>query len=375
MFRKWCLVISIMCLFMAGTGMLAKPAPCATEKWLIDLTCPGSVLSAQPMTDARAAHTATLLQDGRVLVAGGIQRDGVYLSSAELYNPVTAIFTNAGEMTTPRASHTATLLPTGKVLLVGGWARQMLTSAEIYDPATGSFTATGSMQAARNAFTATLLNNGKVLIAGLSASGSSSELYDPVSGTFSPSGEMDTARSYHTATLLADRRVLITGGLDEEGVVLATAEIYDPDTETFIPTPDHMTAARHKQGAALLADGRVLIVGGADERDWEGRLSSAEIYDPTNGLFLPTKGSLDTGRFKLSDALVMLPGGNVLVAGAGEQPQVYVTVMGRFAATKGALDAARFVATATLLNDGSVLIAGGYDYGISATTGTWLYRS
>jgi hypothetical protein len=123
------------------------------------------------MTAARAAHTATLLPSGRVLIAGGCTLDSCELeedgASAELYDPRVGSFAKTGTMGTERVSHTATLLPNGEVLLAGGWDRGgVLANAELYNPATGVFSPTSSMTTHRAAHTATLLPNGKVLIAG-----------------------------------------------------------------------------------------------------------------------------------------------------------------------------------------------------------------
>jgi hypothetical protein len=282
-------------------------------------------------------HTATLLQNGTVLLTGGFINDvwdyGGSASSngAGLYDSATGVLGGTDNMTANRGCHTATLLADGKVLIAGGADTDPtgtgLASAELYDPSTGTFTATGSMSVGRYLHTATLLQNGKVLIVGgVSTSASepyaTAELYDPATGTFTMTGAMATAREQHTATLLADGRVLIVGGttsppaslssawlatgnVDLQGT--ATAEIYDPSTGSFSGTGS-MAAARTFHTATLLPNGTVLIAGGGNEN------STAEIYDPTTGSFSITVGMM-IGRS--GHTATLLPNGSVLVTGGG----------------------------------------------------------
>ena len=270
------------------------------------------------MTVARSFHTATLLQNGKVLVAGGM---GINIfTSAELYDPSTGTFTATGSMEVPREEHSATLLGNGKVLIAGGEnGFSFLASAELYDPSTGTFAAAGSMTVARRNLTATLLQNGKVLIAGGcvavkgdvngdSVSTDSAELYDPSTGTFTATGSMTVARSFHTATLLQNGKVLIAGGGDDVGW-LASAEIYDTVTEVFTATGS-MSVAREEHTATLLSDGKVLTAGGGVLASAPSE--SAELYDPEAGRFTTT-GNMTTGRQDY--AATLLGNGMVLVAG------------------------------------------------------------
>jgi Galactose oxidase, central domain len=233
------------------------------------------------MRTARASHTATRLRDGKVLVVGGFKADGVFLTSAELYDPATHTFLETGHTAVAHTSHTATLLPNGKVLVAGGVYGQPQQTAELYDPATGRFgPAPGMSPERRDGFTATLLATGEVLLAGgysvhggYAARGDildSAEIYNLTTNTFRPAGRMITPRAIHTATLLADGRVLFTGGFTPQGVT-ASAELYDPATNTFAPT-GQMTAKRQKHAAVRIEDGRVLIVGGSDEHDYGGAM-------------------------------------------------------------------------------------------------------
>jgi hypothetical protein len=204
------------------------------------VTCIGSagfVLTGS-MSNARQEHTATLLNNGNVLVAGG-RNSGTPLASAELYDTATGSFIVTGSLASVRYAHTATLLNNGHVLIAGGYSAPGLgVSAELYDPATGTFTATGSMTIPRVFHTATLLDNGKVLIAGGESAtatglGTSAELYDPATGTFTATGSMTIVRDTDTATLLNDGNVLVAGGYKPDGSdSVASAELYLPSTLT-----------------------------------------------------------------------------------------------------------------------------------------------
>ena len=229
--------------------------------------------------------TATLLLDGRVLVAGltDAQQSATEPRTeidGQLYDPRTRTLTVTGSMNADRTFGTGTLLKDGRVLLAGG-ANLGWTSAELYDPSTGVFTPTGSMAVARWQHTATLLDDGRVLIAGGGRDQivgvATAELYDPATGSFAITGSMTVGRSGHTATLLGDGRVLIAGGgTDGPDVVTASAELYDPASETFEVTGS-MSSARARHTATQLSDGRVLVAGGVN--DQREALASAETYE------------------------------------------------------------------------------------------------
>src|SRR6266550_1015721 len=220
--------------------------------------------------NARINHTATLLADGTVLIAGGTGTDGAVVN-AEIYNPTTQTFTNVGALNFPRQRHTATLLTNGKVLIAAGNINAVLVpSAELYDPLAQTFANTGNLNAGRQYHTATLLSSGKVLVAGGLLTDSTTaigtaELYDPVAGTFSSTGGLSSARGGHTATLLPDGTVLMTGGyslvISTSTPILTSAEIYNPATSTFAFTGS-LPSERWQHSATLLNDGTVLIAGG-----------------------------------------------------------------------------------------------------------------
>ena len=244
------------------------------------------------METARYEHTATLLRDGKVLVTGGIVAGDAaddQMPPGELYDPASGTWTATGAMATDRYLHTATLLPDGKVLVAGGEQDGSPDGpfAELYDPINGTWTAAGTMITLRGARTATLLPDDKVLVTG----GSSAELYDSQTGAWSATQRMIAARAGHTATLLADGRVLVAGGSGsaEESACqchapLGSAELYDPSTGTWSATAS-MVAVRSGHTATLLPDGRVLVASGNGMEIGIGSvmLASAELYDPGSG--------------------------------------------------------------------------------------------
>ena len=237
-------------------------------------------------------HTATLLPNGTVLVAGGTSS---VTANAEIYNPTAGTWAATGNLNTTRSFHTATLLNNGKVLIAGGYINNqvgnptVLASAEIYDPSVGTWIVTGSMITARSSHTATLLNNGTVLVAGgieTYASDpddvpiASAEIYDPVTGTWSATGSLNIARADHTANLLPNGTVLVAGSYGPptlEGVISQSAEIYDPATAKWTVTGSMMTG-REWHASTLLSNGTVLVSGGNDNVYQIDALSSAEIY-------------------------------------------------------------------------------------------------
>ena len=337
----------------------------------------GSVASAGEMIEPRSGHTATLLPDGKVLIAGGMRRNQDFYRSAELYDPAAGKFQRTGEMNERRVGHVAVLLRSGKVLIAGGFAGHGTTdSAELYDPATGTFAKLAAkMTSGRGDPSATLLADGDVLIAGGAEHDTpggitSAEVFHTASMTFQGVGPMHSARISHTSTLLGDGRVLIAGGRGER--VNASAEIYDPKTTRFTETGS-LGTARYKHTAGSLPDGRVLIAGGSDERDWHGKLSSAEIYDPRTGKFTVTS-SMNDSRFKLPDQAVVLASGRLLIAGGSKHVEIFDPASAKFQVAPGEMSDARHFMTETKLRDGSVLLAGGYPDNDQATAQTWIYR-
>jgi hypothetical protein len=336
----------------------------------------GSVSPATPMLEPRSGHSATLLPDGRVLIAGGMRRNHEFYRSAELYDPTTGKFQPTGEMSMARVGQVAILLRSGRVLIAGGWVGPECTnSAELYDPRIGKFTTIGKMTTRRGQPSATLLSDGDVLIAGGAdhdAPGgiASAEVFHTATLAFEPVGPMHYARISHTATLLDDGRVLVVGGRGEG--VTASAELYDTRTMQFSETSKMLTA-RYKHTAGLLSDGRVLIAGGSDDRDWKGTMNSAEIYDPLTGKFVSALPMNDR-RFKLPGEAVRLASGRLLIAGGSKQVEIYDPESGQFLRASGQMNEAWHFMSETRLRDGNILLTGGYSNDDRGTRLTWIYR-
>ncbi|HEY8977506.1 MAG TPA: kelch repeat-containing protein [Burkholderiaceae bacterium] len=333
-------------------------------------------------TERVSGHTATLLADGRLLLAGGVKSSGG-TAAADLFDPATSTWTPAAPMGVMRSSHTATLLPDGRVLVTGGSTVSTSASqgyvnnasAEIYDPVANTWTATPPMSVARSHHSATLLADGTVLVVGGENAAylveASAEIYDPAANTWTAPRAMPlAARSQHTATLLADGKVLVAGGFDiVAGVLtpLASAELYDPvlhstntvvnGVSTTVVTGQDFTAAtplafaRNGHSATRLGDGRVVVIGGGS--------TQTEIYDPVAATWTTQS---PTAATHTSHGAVLLHDGRILVVGGTQfaQPgaELFDPSTGQWTAASQML-VARGNPTATLMPDGSVLACGG----------------
>lgn len=371
--RRGLLAVFLLVVVAAAGSAAASPSPSAAPG-------PGLWSSAANLISGRERHTATLLPDGRVLVTGGTDGLNTALASSEIYDPKNNRWTRAAPMSATRLDHTATLLRGGKVLVVGGFSQPVpsstLASAEIYNPTTNTWSAAAPMAGSRARHTATLLKNGRVLIVG----GTSfdvrdngiffnhppdAEIYDPAVNRWSVTTPMAFRPLDHTATLLADGRVMVAGGQESP----TSVERYDPTQIRWSSAPS-MTVGRWGHTATLLASGSVLVAGGvtAQSPDIPVPVSDVNLYDPRRDRW---SGVASTIAKHVGHTATLLQNGQVLVLGGIDRvrPEVYDPARNQWIATGPAIQ--RYNHTATRLLDGRVLVAGGY--GLDSLASVLLY--
>jgi len=290
------------------------------------LAAEGSWAATGSLNVPRLQATATLLDNGKVLVAGG--RNFALTAShksAELYDPLTGTFALTGSMTSGRWSHTATLLPNGKVLVAGGYtdpttganAQPVLRGAELYDPATGNWSVTGSMATPRALHVAQLLADGRVLVAGgrtcnsappvacdFTMTTNTAEIYDPATGSWAPTANMNSSRTTTSAVLLPGGKVLVPAGFPGGQ---NTADVYDPATGTWTATGT-LTVSRARQGAMRLPDGTALVAAGSTGAS----TLTSETYNPATNTWT---GAGNVAQARFNYFFTELPSGKVLIAG------------------------------------------------------------
>jgi large repetitive protein len=340
----------------------------------------GSVTTVGPMVHPRYGHTATLLDDGRVLIAGGDVSIGGSPNAdppAELFDPASGSFRDIGPLQYARLYHQATVLEDGKVLLTGGYGPGDVTTAEVFDPASELFAVVGALHHGRVDHSATLLENGRVLLAGgngIEESGlisdaalASAELFDPATGKFNETGPLTTERSQHGAVLLPDSRVLIAGGFNEDGEP-RTTELYDPATGSFVRGADALDRLGGTS-AVVLPDGRALVLGEDDQPElFEPSTVGRTASEPTP-VGTPLAGKLSAvdppAQERYAHTATLLPDGRVLVVGGRgndaasfDTAELYDPATGNWS-NAGRLNEARSFHTAALLADGRVLVTGG----------------
>jgi hypothetical protein len=374
-----------------------------TTQEIIVAVVPGSECGADPsptpggtgwtttgaLNIARDSHTATLLDDGRVLVAGGRTaiNDGVheFTKTCESYNPDLGTWSMTTNFVGPaRYSHQAIKLPNGTVLIVGGtlkkvvhpWFVEHTTSCELFDPVANTWTLTGAMQTVRAAHSLTLLADGRVLAVGGTSlrTGenadwlSSCEIYDPAAGTWSATGSLNEARGGHGSVVLDDGKVLMGGG----GHSLSSCELYDPQTGNWSMAAE-MNVGRllNEESFAKLSGGRILVAGGRTD---QAVLSSCEVYDQGTDSW-SFVGSLN----EPSDVpqIAALPDGSVLRAAGWPGGESVTNSSERYDpateswSIQGHLTESHGNHTVTILQDGRALVAGGLSLIDWPNNNTW----
>jgi N-acetylneuraminic acid mutarotase len=305
------------------------------------------------------------LLDGRILVVGGLGRDGVPLASAEIFDPATGTWSETGSMLIARSQFTATALVDGRVLVVGGLDPFGTSTAEceLYDPNTGAWTATTSYPAAITSHLAVRLLDGRVLVV---SDNTIPNIYDPTTATWSPSGSSVPFSGYHqqTLTLMADGRVIVVGGA-YSGLSQPSVYIYNPATKLWTMGAN-LIEARQGHTATLLPDGRLLVVGGLHAGQNGGTLRSAELYDPATNLWAHVAS---LGAARAFHTATELPNGDVVVVGgtAGNQnianAEIYHLATNNW--DRAGLTPPVIIHAAALLPDGQVLAIGGFRRGFA----------
>jgi hypothetical protein len=320
------------------------------------------------LTEARSGHTATLLPDDYVLLAGGFDGE-TELATVEVVDPIGMNVEELGSLAVARTEHTATLLPDERILITGGRAGDAsLADAEILDPLSGLSEPIGSMNEARAGHDAVLLDDGRVLLVGGIDGDSpvvSAELFDPSAGTFTKAAAPRAIHRGATSTLLADGRVLLAGEVvkakkktrktkkSKQATSTSPIEIYDPVGDKW-KVVQKATTDLSATTATRLADGRVLLAGGFEDALPSG---ATWLYDPEGG-DLTAVGGLS--RPRTDHSATLLPDGSVLILGGPIVTAVEVIDPGSL--TSGVIadtGTPRADHTTTLLGDGRVLVAGG----------------
>ncbi len=324
--------------------------------------CGGSEEPSAPgLAQGRWGHTATLLEDGRVLVVGGQETPSRKLDTVEIFDPVTETWSAAASMAQKRSSgHRATLLTDGRVLVTGENDDGV---AEIYDPATDQWASTSPMLQARTWASSTLLTDGTVLVAGgLDATKAGREelntveIFDPTSGEWTETNSMEQVHAGHSVAVLEDGRLLVVGKY--------VAELFDQSDNTWSPTTGLMDRERALGTTAdVLPDGRVLVTGGQFQQGgYTGvivPIRNAEVFDPSTGTWQSSE-SMYMSEPRENHPSVRFDDGRVMVIGDRET-EIFDPTTDTWTSAGTLKNSHGNLSTATLLNDGRILVVGGQE--------------
>ena len=373
--RKQVIAVSLLivgllasCTGSRGTSVSSSGSTPPPDSSIGIATAETSVVSFVALAE-RAAHTATTLSTGDVLVVGGCVTDGCSVATAETFI-VSSDGTSAvrgPNLSGPRDGHTAHALANGNVVLIAGYAgegRPPLASIEVFDAESGKIRSLDDLTVQRGGHASALLGGDRVLVVGgwiaRRTFTSSAEIIDTSSGSVSEAAQLPVALHAMDAITLADGRVLVTGGQVDLETGTNRAWLYDSTSNVWLET-GAMTDRRFKHFSVLLPDGRVLVIGGTpDDREI---LSTTEVYDPVSGSFKAGPDLLEP-RYKLPGGAVAVAGGHVVVGGGGRTIEVLdvddgISTLIEDLGTQGSFG------TTTALGDGLILVLGGYDQRIN----------
>ena len=367
--RKTFVLVSLLSLLLVGcTGNADVTRP--TPPWSTpspDPSPPVVKVSLESLS-VRAAHTATALPDGSVLVAGGCINDGCALATAETFlvwsDGKTVV--RGPDLAGPRDGHTASSLPDGSVVFVAGYSGEgapPLASIELFDARMGTIRSLGDLNQRRGGHASALVGQDNVLVVGgwvaRRTYTSSAELVQTSSGSVIEVAPLPLALHAMDAITMSDGRVLVTGGQIEGGTGTDQAWIYEPSSDTWSETGG-MHDRRFKHFSVLLGDGTVLVIGGtSDDREV---LSTTEVYDPDSGSF--SRGpDLVEPRYKLPGGAVVVGERSVIVGGGGRTVERIDLAEGTSTAVEDLGSQGSF-ATTTALGERHILVLGGYDRSI-----------
>ena len=366
--------------------LLLRPSD-SPEEQIAALPPVGTWTEAPGLASIRGTATAVVLDDGTVLAAGG-GVGAIALAAAEVFDPAAEAWRSVAPLAEARRGHQAVVLDDGRVLVAGGLANGVpLASAEVYDPAADAWSPVGPMSVPRLGHSLTLLADGRVMAAGGSALESdevagggqtirtvaTTEIFDPSTGTWSGAAEMGTPRFEHTATLLGDGRVFMVGGLGpagegaEQDLPLRSTEFYDPAADAFVSSTD-LAEGRANHAAALLNDNAIIVSGGTSGESGDISVASAEVFDNRAATWT-TVGAMGTPRTghtatALEDGRVLVAGGETVRRGSRRSlssSEVFEFDLGASGEWRSGGDMAcpRSEQAAVLLDDGSVLVIAG----------------